>query len=887
MRLFRALGNHWALLLILFIYVALATVHSVIVPLTRGDDEWAHFLYIRFISERGRLPVNLAERSNRAEAGYKADDPPLYHLIVSAATSGLEPTRLLRPIDVPQRELAENFLYPFEFIVHTGPEMFPYRGEVLLGHLARAVSIFFGAVLVAVTYFTSLALWPSRRRALTAAALVAFMPAFIFHSSMVSYDSLSAALTATFLLVGIKAILQPQRWRWWLALGGLAGLSITTKYSAVLLPLEIVFMAWLAFCVTRRQPGALPGDELPRTGQHLPQKGRSWSGVRPWFVRILVAGLAMVLATSWWFGFVLWHFNTISTQGWLVGTLEPVMVRGAADSTAVNISAFLLGEENVSADVPFLVGKRDYPFLARTALDSFWAAPVAGKFFLSPWLPLLFTVLALVGLAGLLRAWPRMQGLDRVWLALLLFHTLLIVPLLATRLFLSAEPLEVAQGRHFLMPAASAIAILLVWGWDQWQRRLSQVVVAGLLLWSTFGQLAWAAVTYPEPMPVWAGEAPAGVMAALRPIGRSLADGMELTGAAWQASAGGLSLEVVLWWKSVRPMPEDYLIELTLLDESDQVVSRAVDHPVQGRYPTRAWEPGDVIKDTHWLPLVGPLNGTYRLQLRLLGRAAQPATGGGPVALGPVSLAVPGGLSDPCALWYHGQIRRGGLLEPAYPLRSTFTVIGPDPPRLRPLADQPAPVEPKPFISAGDFHIFLVEPGWAETYRLFAGSTACHTVAFDLPARNFAVPMITSPLEVDFNGEIRLLGYDLPTRRIQAGGRLPLTLYWQALTYAGQDYRIFDNLLDSEQRRWGGYDRRALDGYSTLLWSPGEVITDTFGVPVDPAAPDGVYSLDVGLYRETGRGAESLPVMADGQVIEAVFGWVRSRGVVLLWMSWP
>ena len=341
---------------------------------------------------------------------------------------------------------------------------------------------------------------------------------------------------------------------------------------------------------------------------------------------------------------------------------------------------------------------------------------MAGKFFLSPWLPLLFTVLALVGLAGLLRAWPRIQGLERAWLALLLFHTLLIVPLLATRLFLSAEPLEVAQGRHFLIPAASAISILLVWGWEEWQRRMSQVVVAGLLLWSAFGQLAWAAVTYPEPMPVWAGEAPAGMMASVKPVGQSLVDGVELTGAAWQVNSGEPSLEVVLWWKSMRSMPEDYLIELTLLDAGGQVVSWAVDHPIGGRYPTRAWEPGDVIKDTHWLPLVGPLNGTYRLQLRLLTRAAQPATGGEPVALGPVSLSVPAGLPDPCAIWIHGQTRRGGLLEPAYPLRSTFTVIGPDPPRLEPLADRPTPVEPKPFMSAGDFHIFLVAPDWAETY---------------------------------------------------------------------------------------------------------------------------------------------------------------------------
>jgi hypothetical protein len=81
----------------------------------------------------------------------------------------------------------------------------------------------------------------------------------------------------------------------------------------------------------------------------------------------------------------------------------------------------------------------------------------------------------------------------------------------------------------------------------------------------------------------------------------------------------------------------------------------------------------------------------------------------------------------------------------------------------------------------------------------------------------------------------------------------------------GEDYRIFDNLLDSGQRRWGGYDRRAKDGYSTLLWAPGEVIVDRFGVPVDPAAPAGVYTLHIGLYREVSGQALSLPLVTDGQ----------------------
>ncbi|MCB0168179.1 MAG: hypothetical protein KDI79_28380, partial [Anaerolineae bacterium] len=87
MHLVQSLKQHIGLVVILLIYLALATAHSLIVPLTTGNDEWAHFLYVRFIAEQGHLPATEAERT---EAGYKSDAPPLYHLLVAATTAAIE-----------------------------------------------------------------------------------------------------------------------------------------------------------------------------------------------------------------------------------------------------------------------------------------------------------------------------------------------------------------------------------------------------------------------------------------------------------------------------------------------------------------------------------------------------------------------------------------------------------------------------------------------------------------------------------------------------------------------------------------------------------------------------------------------------------------------------
>jgi hypothetical protein len=133
--------------------------------------------------------------------------------------------------------------------------------------------------------------------------------------------------------------------------------------------------------------------------------------------------------------------------------------------------------------------------------------------------------------------------------------------------------------------------------------------------------------------------------------------------------------------------------------------------------------------------------------------------------------------------------------------------------------------------------------------------------------RNFQPPAMAHPLEVNFENQIKLLGYDLPTRRVQPGGGLPVTLYWQGLRWMDENFVIFDRLLDNQGIAWGGYDRLAKENYSTLLWAPGEVVADGFAVPVAPDTPDGVYYLSLGWYRTVKGEAKSLLILdpATGQ----------------------
>jgi hypothetical protein len=110
-------------------------------------------------------------------------------------------------------------------------------------------------------------------------------------------------------------------------------------------------------------------------------------------------------------------------------------------------------------------------------------------------------------------------------------------------------------------------------------------------------------------------------------------------------------------------------------------------------------------------------------------------------------------------------------------------------------------------------------------------------------------------LDVEFGGQIRLLGAVAGQDTAQPGNVLALTLYWQALGGVPRDYTVFVHLLGEHERVIAQRDAvPGLGARPTSQWSPEEIIADPYllALPETAYAPDEAV-WEVGLY-EGGTG---------------------------------
>jgi 4-amino-4-deoxy-L-arabinose transferase-like glycosyltransferase len=565
--LFRAVEYHSPLLLILLLYAGLALLFSITTPLGEAPDEPAQFQYARFLAENGHLPANL---SDRQAAGYRSTWPPLYHLLVAGGIKmvGDQPPTKLKNVGDTARRLIPTNGQTIAAIIHTEDESWPWQGVTLAWHLGRFISITLSLLTITVTYLIVWHLTHLRWAATAVAATHAFLPQFLFTSTVVTDDSLLFLLTGLIILI-MLLLTQQELWpRYWqfIGLGAALGLATVTKYNA--LPFWGVVAVWLVWFVLQQRK-------------------------RP-FRRLIIAfglvGVGAILTAGWWFWFAWANFNQVASLGWIQGSLAALSA-GTADASLRQLGS------GTGLSIPSPV---NWVTWTEQMFRTFWGSFGGGGTINFPvWTYGLLAILTLMALLGLLLG-------QRPPHAIFLFIPLFMLPLPMLRFILSNNPVETAQGRH-LFPALSIITFVLVWGLAQFGTVIKQYIRNNhlllayltfplLLVGLSFLALANIKQSYPPPIPLRTTFDPDIAAGSLRV---PLAPGVILVGAGVDVDENNPGTVVAnLRWQADEIPPADYLIRLTVTNEDGEIRGGWIGHPIGGRYPTRAWDRGDQLYDT-------------------------------------------------------------------------------------------------------------------------------------------------------------------------------------------------------------------------------------------------------------------------------------------------
>jgi hypothetical protein len=152
-------------------------------------------------------------------------------------------------------------------------------------------------------------------------------------------------------------------------------------------------------------------------------------------------------------------------------------------------------------------------------------------------------------------------------------------------------------------------------------------------------------------------------------------------------------------------------------------------------------------------------------------------------------------------------------------------------------------------LSPGDYtlQVTLFD---AET-QAQAGQMKLGTVTVIKRPQRFDVPTLPHTINKQLGGQINLLGYNLKTEPIMGGGRLRLTLYWQADSSVAKSYTVFVHLLDAQGQVVAQHDSLPAEGaVPTTDWAASEVIADRHLLEFSQLAP-GDYRLVAGMYDPT------------------------------------
>ena len=573
--------RHWGILLILAAVALLGTAYNLAIPVLEKPDERWHYPVVKHLADGHGLPVY----DPNVEQPWKQEgsQPPLYYALAALITAGVPSDDFweLRSSGNPYylsmlhgpRGDNQNIL------IHYPPrEGFPYHGSVLALHLARQLSVVMALATVLATYLIALEIYPGDRAlALGAAAVTGFNPMFLFIGSSVSNDATVAATCAWAGLAALRLALRPDATHRRALVAGIAlGLALLSKSSAI----AMVPVVGIALVIAARRTRSWP--QLLKQGT--------------------LAFGAAALISGWWF-LRSWQLygdplgavvHQVAFRG---GRTDPLTLdRLWLELRGVEMSFWaVFGWRSVVVDEAiyralFAVDRLGLFGLLVLAVRQMWLWAGAMRPTTQRVAQLREELLGerlpantLTGL-GLLALWS-----GGVFVALLRFMTMVH-----------------AEHGRLLFAALPAIAVLLVWGWQQFVPRrmvalLSGTVVTGLLILSMVCLVVYIIPVYARPPQL----DPAAIEAIPNQLDVTFGGQMRLLGyrAGADAVQPGDTLSVTLYWQSVAPMDTDYTVFVHLLDENGIVVAQRDTYPGLGNAPTSTWQVGEAIADTYLIPV--------------------------------------------------------------------------------------------------------------------------------------------------------------------------------------------------------------------------------------------------------------------------------------------
>ena len=147
------------------------------------------------------------------------------------------------------------------------------------------------------------------------------------------------------------------------------------------------------------------------------------------------------------------------------------------------------------------------------------------------------------------------------------------------------------------------------------------------------------------------------------------------------------------------------------------------------------------------------------------------------------------------------------------------------------------------------------------------GEPGARVTAGDLEATYYALPegvrfVAAEPqVATDYvlGDTFHLTGYDLSVEELGPGVQADLRLYWEAEQEADRNWKVFLHVLGPDGTIYAQADAEP-QGFSrpTQTWRAGEVVPDDYQFEIAADAPEGVYTVIIGMY--DGETMERLPV---------------------------